>query len=246
MPTGKKRTVKDSTAPQTPTALPAEALRWRCDPNELPFDSTAELEPIAGIVGQDTAVEALRFGLETNAPGQNVYVRGLSGTGRLTLVRRLLEEIRLVCPETKDCCYVHNFSQPERPRLITLPPRQGQEFRRHVDKLANFIRDDLSAALSSEGTNARRNALDRHAEGRLKGLVEPFDKALKEAGLKFVSVQAGTVVQTAVFPVVDGKPVPPEEFDELGQAARAMGFKQVASGPFVRSSYHAREMADVI
>jgi len=38
--------------------------------------------------------------------------------------------------------------------------------------------------------------------------------------------------------------VPPDEFVELGEAARRMGFKQVASGPFVRSSYHAREMAE--
>lgn len=37
--------------------------------------------------------------------------------------------------------------------------------------------------------------------------------------------------------------LPPDEFAELGQAARSMGFSQVASGPFVRSSYHAREMA---
>ncbi|MEX2558849.1 MAG: lipoyl synthase, partial [Pirellulales bacterium] len=37
--------------------------------------------------------------------------------------------------------------------------------------------------------------------------------------------------------------VPPEEFEALGEAARRMGFRQVASGPFVRSSYHAREMA---
>jgi len=37
--------------------------------------------------------------------------------------------------------------------------------------------------------------------------------------------------------------IPPEEFEELGRAARSMGFTQVASGPFVRSSYHAREMA---
>jgi lipoyl synthase len=36
--------------------------------------------------------------------------------------------------------------------------------------------------------------------------------------------------------------VPPAEFEELGRAARQMGFKQVAAGPFVRSSYHAREM----
>lgn len=36
--------------------------------------------------------------------------------------------------------------------------------------------------------------------------------------------------------------VPPEEFDELGHAARRLGFREVASGPFVRSSYHARDM----
>jgi lipoic acid synthetase len=39
--------------------------------------------------------------------------------------------------------------------------------------------------------------------------------------------------------------VPPEEFAFLGQAAKSMGFKQVASGPLVRSSYHAREMAEM-
>jgi len=35
----------------------------------------------------------------------------------------------------------------------------------------------------------------------------------------------------------------PEEFDELGAAAKMLGFQKVASGPFVRSSYHARDMA---
>ena len=39
--------------------------------------------------------------------------------------------------------------------------------------------------------------------------------------------------------------IPPEEFAFLGQKAKDMGFKQVASGPFVRSSYHAREMAEM-
>jgi lipoic acid synthetase len=38
--------------------------------------------------------------------------------------------------------------------------------------------------------------------------------------------------------------VPPEEFEELGDIARRMGFRRVASGPLVRSSYHARDMAD--
>jgi lipoic acid synthetase len=38
--------------------------------------------------------------------------------------------------------------------------------------------------------------------------------------------------------------IPPNEFEDLGKLARGMGFSQVASGPFVRSSYHAREMAE--
>ena len=44
------------------------------------------------------------------------------------------------------------------------------------------------------------------------------------------------------LPVVEY--IHPDHFAELGQAAEAMGFKNVASGPFVRSSYHAREMAE--
>jgi lipoyl synthase len=40
--------------------------------------------------------------------------------------------------------------------------------------------------------------------------------------------------------------VPPEEFDEYARLTRAMGFQMVASGPFVRSSYHAGEMAGVL
>lgn len=40
--------------------------------------------------------------------------------------------------------------------------------------------------------------------------------------------------------------LPPEEFDELGRLARKLGFLDVASGPFVRSSYHADEMAKVL
>ena len=39
--------------------------------------------------------------------------------------------------------------------------------------------------------------------------------------------------------------VPPAEFDELARLARSLGFRQVASGPFVRSSYHADEMVNI-
>ncbi|MFT6109998.1 MAG: hypothetical protein ACJA2W_002921, partial [Planctomycetota bacterium] len=73
------------------------ALRWRCDPSRLEFESTAEVEPVIGFVGQDTAVDALRFGIECSAPEQNVYVRGQAGIGRMSIVQRLLDEIQPDC-----------------------------------------------------------------------------------------------------------------------------------------------------
>jgi len=91
------------------------------------------------VVGQDDAIEALRFGLEVNAPGQNVFVRGLEGTGRLTLVRRLLQEIRPACSPPPEHAFVHNFDQPDRPRLLSLPQGKGRDFQRSVDELVDFI-----------------------------------------------------------------------------------------------------------
>jgi len=195
--------------------LSSDVLRWCCDAFELDFETTNDVKPLVGVVGQDDAVEALRFGLETDAPGQNIFVRGLSGTGRMTLIQKLLEDIRPSCALMRDRCYVHNFAHPDRPRLITLPAGRGQELRRRVEKLANFIREHLGPALSSDVLKARRAALEEAAEAEFRGVMEPFNKALNAAGLALVSRQIGPVTQTAILPLVEGKPVPPEEFDQL-------------------------------
>ena len=214
MATPKEETL-DSPPQNGVTPLPADAVRWRCDPSTLPFASTKDVEPMVGVVGQDDAMEALRFGLETSAPGQNIFVRGLTGTGRMTLLKRMMEDIQPTCPLALDRCYVHNFAQPDRPRLITLPRGKGEEFRRRVDKVIEFIRDDLAAALSSEGIKARQAALERTSQSEFEQATKPFEEALQAAGLGVVMLQAGPVAQPAIFPLFDGKPVPPEEFEQL-------------------------------
>lgn len=217
--------------------LSAGELRWRCDPKSLPFESTAEVEPVAGVVGQDAALEALRFGLETGAPGQNVYVRGLSGTGRLTLVRRLVEEIRLTCTRVKDCCYVHNFAHPDQPRLIALSAGRGRDFRRRIDRLIDFVGESLGTALSSDALKSRRAALEQAAEKEVEQVVNPFEDALQASSLSLVRIQAGPVIQTTIHPVVDGRPVPPEEFEGL----RAQGKISEEHYAAVRESYQQFE-----
>lgn len=84
--------------------------------------------------------------------------------------------------------------------------------------------------------------------GLMLGLGETREELLEtladllEAGVDYLTLGQYLQPTPEHLPVV--RYVPPAEFDELGDQARALGFKKVASGPFVRSSYHARDMAE--
>src|SRR5271170_2115219 len=84
-------------------------LRWRCDPAHIPFQTTAEVEPIGGDIGQGRALRALRMGVELTASGYNLFVCGLSGTSRGGMIVRMIEELRPQFEPAPDRCYVNNF-----------------------------------------------------------------------------------------------------------------------------------------
>jgi len=67
---------------------------------------------------------------------------------------------------------------------------------------------------------------------------------LREYDVDFLTLGQYLQPGDKYLPVV--RYIPPEEFEEIGEIARSMGFKKVASGPFVRSSYHARDMAESV
>ncbi len=195
-----------------PEPLTPTALRWRCDPSTLGFASTREFAPIPGIIGQDEAIDALRFGLEIHAPGQNVYVRGLEGTGRLTTVRKLLEETRPESPPAPDHLYVHDFEHPDQPKLITVERGRGELFCEKLGELCRFIVRDLDTALSGELTTSRRQQLEQQTLAEVHARTQPLEAELAAAGLALVIREAGGVTQPLILPAVDGKPVAPERF----------------------------------
>jgi predicted ATP-dependent protease len=199
----------------SPSPLPASALRWRCDPQSLGFTVTDELDPLEGIVGQDDAVEALRFGLEIDAPGQNVYVRGLRGTGRLSLVRRLLEEIRPAARPSPDYCYVHDFDTPDRPKLLTLERGRGEAFRDRIAELGEFIARDLAPALDNELLERQRSALERAAHARVSALTGPLEAELEKSGLALAMVRTDAITHPVVLPIIEGEPASPERIATL-------------------------------
>lgn len=195
--------------------LAPDHLRWRCDPELVGAASTADVEPVEGVVGQDDAIDALRFGLETTAPGQNVYVRGLTGTGRTELVRRLLDEVSPACPLAPDRCYVRNFDRPDRPALVTLPRGRGRAFQEHVDELVGFIGDELLPQLESERVKERRAELERELQERMQELGGPFEEELSDEGMALVMLQTPGGSQPAILPVIEGEPAHPDRMRQL-------------------------------
>jgi len=79
-----------------------EQLRWICDPNTLPFRTTAELKADEVIIGQDRAVRALDLGLTIEQPGYNIYIAGPVGTGRTTYATKKVQGVAATRPVPPD------------------------------------------------------------------------------------------------------------------------------------------------
>ncbi len=201
--------------------LAPSELRWKCDPQILDFETTESVDPASKAIGQEPAVEALMFGLLCDAPGQNIYVRGTRGTGRLTVVKRMLQELAPVTDDKRDYCYVHNFKQPDRPRLVTLPPGQSRAFVRRIHELARFIQDNLLKSLDSEPYASERLKLKQEIQERIAEISGPLEKDLADNAMALVTVQQGPLTAPVIFPLVDGAPVPPEQFMELVKQGKA-------------------------
>jgi ATP-dependent Lon protease len=203
---------KDETLePSDLPPLSANELRWKCDTDNLSFDSTDDLDTDAGIVGQATAREALEFGLLCLAPGQNVYVRGQRGTGRRQLVLEMLDKLKPECESLHDFCYVQNFDHPDRPRLITLPAGHGNDFRAAMNDFATFVEDELGKALDSDPYYSKRETIQQAARDNISKLTEPFEQELLADSMQMVNVGEGPAAQKLIVPVVEGQPVPPEQ-----------------------------------
>jgi len=199
---------------ELPQELAPEQLRWRCPEEELPFETTDEVEPLEEIVGQPRALEALRLGARLWAPGYNVYVSGISGTGRLTTVQKILEETLESCPPLFDYCYVHNFRFPAQPRLLRLPKGEGTAFRAALAETVAILRQRIPQLFEEERFRTTRHELAQRFEERHQQMLSSFEAQLRQQGFVLGQVETPTGTEPEVFPIVDGVPITIAELDD--------------------------------
>lgn len=192
--------------------LQPEDLTHKCDPDCLGFDTTRELEPLSGTVGQERAVSALSFGLEIETQGFNIYVAGRPGTGRNSAVKAHVNMKAKDEPRPDDWCYVNNFEDPYHPTAIRLSSGRGPEFEQDMEEFVKTARNELPRAFESENYEKRKNEVLESVQHKREQLLNELQQEATDLGF---SIEA-TPVGIATVPLNrEGKPYSREDYDAL-------------------------------
>ena len=135
----------------TAAELTTSELRLTVDPGLLGFVTTSELLgwPLPWI-GQERAEAAARFGLQMRQQGYNLLVLGEVGTGRKSLLTRMMHEQAALRPVPPDLCYLNNFEQPEQPLALRLPAGQGRQLRQGMVSWVKDIQETVPKRLQQD------------------------------------------------------------------------------------------------
>lgn len=125
--------------------LDVKVLRRGVEVSSLHFTTTNEIKKLSGFVGQERALEALRFGINIKNKGYNLYAMGPPGIGKYSLVNYVLSHQAKKDPTPDDWCYIYNFDMPSRPISLRLPAGLGSVLQRDMKV---FI-DELGSSIQS-------------------------------------------------------------------------------------------------
>jgi lon-related putative ATP-dependent protease len=203
-------------APPRDCRLKAEQLRARCDPARLGFASTAELTPLAGLIGQDRALDATAFGIGMPHAGYNLFVLGPPATGKTTSMRRLLEVAAAGRPTPSDWCYVHDFADPYRPCALEVPAGRGRQLRDEMAGLVEECKVRLPRLFEGEEFERQKSQIVESLARRQEAEVARLEEAARATGFLVVRTPGGLTIA----PAPDGEPLTREQFHAMPDAAR--------------------------
>lgn len=198
---------------QTAKSLPPDALYRHCDPNEFSFETTAELEELTQMVGQDRAVEAVEFAAAVELEGYNLFVLGPPGTGRHKYVQQFLAQTAGGQAAPSDWCYVNNFAEPQKPTALALPAGKGRTLRTDLERLVDEAHTAIPAAFESEDYRTRRQAIEEEFKEAQGKIFEQMQARGKARGIGILQTPTGI----AFAPLQDGEVMSPEAFNKLSE-----------------------------
>lgn len=195
--------------------VPVENLRWRCDPETLPFQTTEEITPCKEIIGQQRAIEAIRTGLEMKSLGYNIFVTGLAGTGRFTTIKCVLEEMNVTGNVPNDICYVNNFKNPDMPHMLSLPAGQGNALKKEMEALIEGLKKKIPLIFENETYLSKKKEVVEKYRNKQAEMFRDFEKKVNKENFALVQIQMGPYSRPGIFPVIEGNPVHIDQLETM-------------------------------
>lgn len=193
-------------------ALKVSQLYHSCDVSLLSFKTTKELEPLQEPIGQKTALEAVDFAANIQQDGYNLYAMGPSGSGKHSTIMSFLEEKAGNEKRPSEWCYVNNFKDYRKPIAIEFPESNAQEFKDDIKELIELLKEILPTTFESNEYNNQKEAI---VQKYLKKQSAIFNHLQDEASKYDVAMNASSPTQVTFVPVVDGKRLSAQEFQDI-------------------------------
>jgi ATP-dependent Lon protease len=195
--------------------LKPEDLKLKCDPEKFNFESTSNVKPIEGIVGQERALKALKLGVDLRSPGYNIFITGLSGTGKATSVKKMLQEISPAYPAISDYAYVNNFEDTDKPILLVLPAGYAKKFRKDLSASIKFLQENIPLVLEADLFVRSKKKLIADFNKKQQSLKNEFEEKLRKDEFTLGQVKVGEIPRPEIFAVIEDQPVFIGQIDEF-------------------------------
>ncbi len=195
----------------------AAKLYKKCDPEMFKFETTAEIPPLEGILGQERAVRATEFGLHIKKYGYNIFFTGHTGTGKISYARAVVQEMAEKEPVPDDWCYLYNFKNPGEPLALNLPAGMGSIFSRDIHDLLEDLKEVIPKVFNTEEYERQKASLIKKFQEVRSMLMEELNRVAQENG--FILKRTATGFLTPV-PVKDDREMSEEEFNQLAPEER--------------------------
>lgn len=193
------------------TKLTSNQLYRKCDASKFNFTTTADLKECLSALGQDRAISAVELGIHIKSRGYNLFCLGPEGTGKMSLVKRILEKEATKRKTPDDWAYVYNFDEPYKPIAISFPAGEGTEFAEDVDSLIEKLSTVLPSLVETDEYKAALGIIKQKYKSKRDEYISILQKKAKGKRVSLLHMQMGLVVA----PMKDGEVLNPDSFDAL-------------------------------
>lgn len=196
--------------------LSIEDLSNVCNPDLFGFETTKELKALDGIIGQGRAATAMEFGLAIKRIGYNIYVAGMTGTGRSSYAKAVINKKAQTEKTPEDWCYVYNFKNPDQPIALSLPTGMGHKLERDMRRLVKSLKVKIPKAFEGEEYEKQKNEIIQIYQEESSVLMENFNVFAKQKGFVIKKSEQGILT----IPLLEDKPIDEENFLKLEPETR--------------------------